>query len=294
MNLSRARALTLIAAAPLVASCGDGDSVKVGSKNFTEELILGELYAQSLETVGLRVTRKLNLGATEIAMAAMQRGEIDLYPEYTGTALLTVLHLPPDSDPKRSYLTVKNAYAKQYDMVWLDPAPMNDSQALATTQAVAGRYALGRLSDLAAKANELRLGTLPDFLRRPDGLPGLQKRYGGFHFKQIRTLDNGLKYQALEHDDVDVVVAFTTDAEIKANNLVVLEDDKHLFPSYAVAPVVRKATLDAKPSLAGPLNKLSPLLTNEVMQNLNLQVDGTLKREPADVARDFLKQNGLA
>src|SRR5665213_3762610 len=138
MQLTRARALSLIAAAPLVVSCRRGDAVKVGSKNFTEELILGALYAQSLEHAGLHVARKLNLGTTDIAMAALKRGEIDLYPEYTGTALLTVLHLPPVSDPKRSYQTVKSAYAKQYDLVWLDPAPMNDTQALATTQAVAG------------------------------------------------------------------------------------------------------------------------------------------------------------
>ena len=294
MQLTRARALAFIAAAPLAVSCGGGDSIKVGSKNFTEELILGELYAQGLESAGLRVTRKLNLGTTDIAMAALQRGEIDLYPEYTGTALLNVLHLPPDSDPKRSYRTVKDGYAKRFGLVWLAAAPMNDTQALATTREVAGRYALGRLSDLAAKANELRLGAVPEFLTRADGLPGLQKRYGGFHFKQTKTVDNGLKYQALEHGDVDVIIAFSTEGQLKADSLVVLEDDKHLFPSYAVAPVVRKAALDAKPSLAEPLNKLAPLLTNEVMQNLNLQVDGKQKREPADVARDFLKQNGLA
>jgi osmoprotectant transport system substrate-binding protein len=295
MQVSRGRALSLIAAVPFVASCGGGgDAVKVGSKNFTEELILGELYAQSLEHAGLHVTRKLNLGTTDIAMAALKRGEIDLYPEYTGTALLNVLHLPPQSDPKLAYRTVKDAYAKQFGLVWLDPAPMNDTQALATTRAIAGRYALGKLSDLAPKAAELRLGAVPEFLTRADGLPGLQKRYGGFRFKQVKIVDNGLKYQALEHGDVDVIIAFSTEGQLKADSLVVLEDDKHLFPSYAVAPVVRKATLDAKPALAEPLNKLAPLLTNDVMQNLNLQVDGPLKREPADVARDFLKQNGLA
>jgi osmoprotectant transport system substrate-binding protein len=294
MQLTRARALALFAAAPLAVSCGGGDAVKVGSKNFTEELILGELYAQSLEHAGLHVTRKLNLGTTDIAMAALNRGEIDLYPEYTGTALLNVLHLPPESDPKRSYSTVKSAYESKFGLVWLDAAPMNDTQALATTQAVAGRYALGRLSDLGSKSGELRLGAVPEFLTRADGLPGLQKRYGGFRFKQIKTVDNGLKYQALEHGDVDVVIAFSTEGQIKADNLVVLEDDKHFFPSYAVAPVVRKAALDAHAAIAKPLNALSPLLTNDVMQNLNLQVDGSQKREPADVARDFLKQHGLA
>ncbi|HEY0394611.1 MAG TPA: glycine betaine ABC transporter substrate-binding protein [Candidatus Elarobacter sp.] len=293
MLLTRARALALFAAAPLAASCGGGDALKAGSKNFTEELILGELYAQSLEHAGFAVTRKLNLGTTDIAMAALKRGEIDLYPEYTGTALLNVLHLPPESDPKRAYAAVKRAYTQQFGLVWLDPAPMNDTQALALTQAVAGRYALGRLSDLAAKANELRLGAVPEFLTRADGLPGLRKRYGGFTFKQTKIVDNGLKYQALEHGDVDVIIAFSTEGQLKADGLVVLEDDKHLFPSYAVAPVVRKTVLDAKPKLAEPLNTLAPLLTNDAMQNLNLQVDGPQKREPADVARDFLKQNGL-
>jgi osmoprotectant transport system substrate-binding protein len=293
MQLSRARALALLAAAPLVASCGGGDNLKVGSKNFTEELILGELYAQALEHAGLAVTRKLNLGTTDIAMAALKRGEIDLYPEYTGTALLNVLHLPPDGDAKRTYATVKAAYAKQFGLVWLDAAPMNDTQALATTRAVAGRYAISQLSDLAPKANELRLGAVPEFLTRADGLPGLQKKYGGFTFKATKIVDNGLKYQALEHGDVDVIIAFSTEGQLKANGLVVLEDNKHLFPPYHVAPVVRKAAVDAKPALAKPLNALAPLLTDDVMQNLNLQVEGPQKREPADVARDFLKQNGL-
>jgi osmoprotectant transport system substrate-binding protein len=293
--LTRARALTLFAAAPLAGACGgSGDALKIGSKNFTEELILGELYAQSLEHAGLTVVRKLNLGTTDIAMAALKRAEIDLYPEYTGTALLDVLKLPLIGDPKHLYDTVKAAYAKQFGLLWLDPAPMNDTQALATTREVAGKYLLGKLSDLALKANQLRLGAVSEFLTRADGLPGLQKRYGGFHFKQTRIIANGLKYQALEHGDVDVIIAFSTEGQLKADNLVVLEDDKHLFPTYQVAPVVRKAALDAKPALAAPLNKLAPLLTNDMMQNLNLQVDGPQKREPADVARDFLKQNGLA
>ena len=235
--LSRARVIALLATAPLAASCGrgSGDTVTVGSKNFTEELILGELYAQSLEHAGLAVTRKLNLGTTDIAMAALERGEIDLYPEYTGTALLNVLKLPPDGDAKRVYRNVKAAYEKQFGLVWLAPAPMNDTQALATTQAIAGREAISKLSDLAPKAGELRLGAVPEFLKRADGLPGLQKRYGGFRFKQVKIVDNGLKYQALDHGDVDVILAFTTEGDLKANNLVVLEDDKHLFPPDQVA-----------------------------------------------------------
>lgn len=290
--LTRSRALTLLTAVPLVASCGLNSGTKVGSKNFTEELILGELYAQALEHAGLRVIRRLDLGTTDIAMAALRRGEIDVYPEYTGTALLNVLHLPADSDPARAYRTVKAAYAR-FDLTWLAPAPMNDTQALATTQAVAGRYALGTLSDLAPKAAELRLGTVPEFLSRSDGLPGLRKRYGGYAFKAVKVVDNGLKYRALEHGDVDVVVAFSTEGQLKSDNLVVLEDNKHVFPAYQVAPVVRNDALSANPSIAPALDKIAPLLTTDVMQNLNLQVDGDQKREPADVAHDFLQQNGL-
>ncbi len=294
MQLTRARALALLASAPLAVSCGGGNALKVGSKNFTEELILGELYAQTLEHGNIAVTRKLNLGTTDIAMAALKRTEIDLYPEYTGTALLNVLHLPPESDPKHAYETVRGAYAKEFGLTWLAPSPFDDTQALATTQAVAGRYAIGKLTDLAAKANELRLGAVPEFLTRADGLPGLRKRYGGFAFKQTKIIDNGLKYQALEHGDVDVVIAFSTEGQLKADSLVVMEDDRHFFPAYNVAPVVRKAALDAQPAIATLLDKLAPLLTNDVMQNMNLQVDGPQKREPADVARDFLKSNGLA
>jgi len=292
-TITRASALTLFGAAAFAAGCGKRDAVTVGSKNFTEELIIGELYAQVLEKAGIAVTRKLSLGTTDIAMAALGRGEIDLYPEYTGTALLNVLHAPPIGDAKRAYAVVKAAYAKRFQLTWLEPAPMNDTQALATTQAIAGRWALGRLSDLAPKAGEFRLGAVPEFLTRADGLPGLRKAYGGFAFKQVKIVDNGLKYRALEHGDVDVIIAFSTEGELKADNLVVLEDDKHLFPSYAVAPVVRNAALAAKPAIAPALNKLAPLLTNDTMQNLNLQVDGPEKREPADVARGFLASNGL-
>ncbi|HTJ28654.1 MAG TPA: glycine betaine ABC transporter substrate-binding protein [Candidatus Limnocylindria bacterium] len=291
---SRARMLALLAAAPL-AACGRrlGTTVRVGSKNFTEELILGELYAQMLESHGVPVTRRLDLSGTNIAMAALQRNEIDLYPEYTGTALLDQLHLPADSDAARVYRTVKDAYAAQYDLRWLAPAPMNDSQALAATHATAQRYGMRTLSDVATNAPQLVLGAVPEFLKRDDGLPGLRKRYGGFAFKSVKLIDFGLKYQALAHGDVDVVVAFTTDGMIKALDLVVFDDDKHLFPAYQVAPVVRAATLAAHPQIATQLDRLSPLLTDEVMRDLNLQVDGPQKREPEDVAHDFLQEHHL-
>jgi osmoprotectant transport system substrate-binding protein len=289
-TISRGRALGLLAATSLLPACGSGTraDLAAGSKDFTEELILGELYAQTLEKRGLTVARKLNLGGTQVAMEALQRGDIDLYPEYTGTALVTELKLPPTSNSKKAYETVKAAYAQRYDLVWLEPAPENNTQALATTQAVAAKYGLRNLSQLSVAAPQLRLGSIPEFTKREDGLPGLQRAYGGFRFKDVKLFDIGLKYTALLAGDVDIVVAFGTDGQIAADNLVVFVDDKHFWPVYNVAPVVRKATLDKFPAVAPALNELQPLLTDTVMRGLNEQVDGE-KREPADVAQAFLK-----
>jgi osmoprotectant transport system substrate-binding protein len=291
--LTRARAIALLASATAVPACSrsggnGGGNVALGSKNFTEQLVLGEMYAQILEGKGITVTRKLNLGGTQIAMASLQRGDIDLYPEYTGTALITVLHEKPSGDGAAIYRRVKSAYEREYQLTWLAPAPMNDTQALATTQDVARRYHLRTLSDLSVAAQQLRLGAIPEFTKRDDGLPGLQRAYGGFRFKEIRLFDIGLKYKALETGNVDVVVAFGTDGQIEADHLVVFVDDKRFWPTYQVAPVVRDDTLAKHPEIATSLNALSPLLTDTTMRRLNYQVDGQ-KREPADVARDFLR-----
>jgi osmoprotectant transport system substrate-binding protein len=291
---TRARALGLLAAGLTLPACSTHrDAVAVGSKNFTEALLLGELYAQLIEGNGHPVRRRLDLGGTDIAMAALRRGEIDLYPEYTGTALLVVLKAQPRGDAVAQFEFIKNSYERLYACTWLDPAPMNNTQALATTRALAARYGLRTLSDVAAKAPQLRLGAVPEFVKRSDGLPGLQRAYGGFDFKQIRLVDFGLKYQALLDGDVDIVVAFGTDGAIGADDLVVMHDDKHLFPPYQVAPVVRLDALKARPELADILNRAAPLLTDATMRTLNNQIDGQQKREPADVARDFIKAHGL-
>ncbi len=269
------------------------DSVAIGAKNFTEELVLGELYAQVLEAHGFSVTRKLNLGGTQVAMEALRRGDIDLYPEYTGTALLSVLHEDPIHDPAALYHNVKTAYLERYGLTWLEPAPFDDTQALATTRAVSQTYDLRTLSQLAAAAPRLRLGAIPEFTTRPDGLPGLQKAYGGFAFKDVKLFDIGLKYTALESGQVDVVVAFGTDGQIEHDRLVLLTDDRHFWPSYQVSPVVRNDTLAAMPMLATQLNRLAPRLTDAVMRRLNGQVDRE-KMDPADAARDFLRAQRLA
>lgn len=291
---TRAQALGLLAAGLALPACGaQHDAVAIGSKNFTEALLLGELYAQLIEDNGHPARRRLDLGGTDIAMAALRRGEIDLYPEYTGTALIVVLKAQPHGSAVQQFAFIKSEYERLYQCTWLDPAPMNNTQALATTRALAAKFGLRTLSDVAVKAPQLRLGAVPEFAKRSDGLPGLQHAYGGFNFKQTRLVDFGLKYKALLDGDVDIVVAFGTDGAIVADDLVVMDDDKHFFPPYQVAPVIRLDALKARPELAAILNKAAPLLTDTTMRTLNNQIDGPLKREPADVARDFIKAHGL-
>ncbi len=288
--------LALLTTGILIA-CGSGGNnpqaaIKVGSKDFTEQFIVGEMYALALEQAGFKVERKPNLGGTPVAQAALENDEIDLYPEYTGTGLLTVLKLPALSNPQEVLQAVSKGYKQKYNLTWLDPSPMNNTQALAMTEAGATKFGIRTISQMAAKANQLTLIGPPEFEVREDGLPGIKAKYGNFDLKEYKSVDAGLRYKGLVDGEADVAVAFGTDGEIGAFKLVVLEDDKQLFPPYQVAPVVRQETLDANPNLAAALNALAPKLTTEVMQRLNYEVSGK-QREPVDVAREFLTQQGV-
>jgi osmoprotectant transport system substrate-binding protein len=282
---------TAFMAVACAGDTGGDDVIRVGSKDFTEQLILGEIYALALEDAGYSVERKLNLGGTPVAQAALESGEIDLYPEYTGTGLLTVLKEPVNSDPEAVYETVSTQYKDQFDLVWLEPAPMNNTQALAMTQEKSRELGITTISDFAAQANNLVLIGPPEFEVREDGLPGLQAAYGDFQLESYKAVDSGLRYRGLIDGEADVAVAFGTDGEISAFDLVILEDDQQLFPPYQVAPVVRQELLAANPEVADILNDLSPVITDEVMQGLNYQVTGE-EREPEDVAQDFLVEYG--
>ncbi|MBF2089621.1 MAG: quaternary ammonium transporter [Synechococcales cyanobacterium K44_A2020_017] len=300
----RSLLLTCLAAvaAVLVIACntttsqspadGAPATIRVGSKDFTEQFILGEMYALALENADIQVERKLNLGGTPVAQAALTSGEIDLYPEYTGTGLLTVLKLPSSSDRQAVYDTVVTEYESQFELTWLDPSPMNNTQALAMTRAKAEELNITTISDMAAQASDLVLIGPPEFEVREDGLPGIQAAYGDFTLKEYKAVDSGLRYKGLVDGEADVVVAFGTDGEISAFDLVLLEDDQELFPPYQVAPVVRQDVLEANPAIADALNAIAPLLTDEVMQALNYEVSGN-QREPSDVARDFLVSQGI-
>ncbi len=287
-------AILISACTPSGSSISNTGTIKIGSKDFTEQFIVAEIYAQALENGGFTVERKLNLGGTPIAQAAIVNGDIDLYPEYTSTGLLTVLKMNPIQNPDDIFQAVKKGYEEQFKLTWLQPSPFNDTQALAMTKAVSDQYGIKTYSELSKQAPNLILGGPAEFIEREDGIKGLQNAYGGFEFKEIKQLGTGsLRYQALLDGEVDVVVAFGTDGAIGGNDLVLLQDDKVFYPIYNVAPVIRQDTLQKYPQIAEILNKVAPLLTDSVMSDLNWQVDGPDKKEPAAVAKAFLQENGL-
>lgn len=284
--------------------------VRIGSKDFTEQLILGEMYALLLENAGIATETQLNLGGTQVAHEALLAGEIDLYPEYTGTGLTVVLGMPIDAVAQatpvegmpddaeantidqRVYDIVSEEYLEQFDLVWLDESAFNNTQALAVKRAFAEEQGISTISELAEIAGDLTIVAPSDFVERPDGLQGLQEFYG-MEFGDVLSVAPGIRYQALEEDQAQVVLAFGTDGQVAGLDLVLLEDDKGLWPPYHVAPVVRNATLTANPGIADALNPVAPLLTDQVMSALNWQVDGPEKLEPIDVARAFLEEQGL-
>ncbi|HVA27884.1 MAG TPA: glycine betaine ABC transporter substrate-binding protein [Candidatus Baltobacteraceae bacterium] len=287
MNVTRGRAIALAASTLALPSCASSSNLRVGSKNFTESIVIAEIYAQALEAAGFRVERRFNLGSTQIVLAAMARGEVDLYPEYTGTALIDVLRHAPVRNARAAYDIVRTAFARTYGIDWLDPSPMNDSQGLATTAAIAKRYGLRTLTDLARVSSQLRLATIPEFVTRPDGLPGLARTYG-MSFAAVKTYDIALKYQALLAGSADVATAFTTDGAIAAHHLVVLADDRHLWPPYNVAPLVRHARLVQSPHIATALDAVSPHITDAAAQSMNASVEND-QAEPSAVAAAFLR-----
>jgi osmoprotectant transport system substrate-binding protein len=270
----------------------NNNAIRIGSKDFTEQLILGELYAQVLEDRGYTVERKLNLGGTPVAHQSLKQGEIDLYPEYTGTALLTVLKRPSNTDPQTVYDTVAQAYRSEFNLTWLQPSAMNNTQAVVTTQEKAQQANLETLEDLAQQANQLVMIGPPEFQAREDGLPGLKQAYGDFQLQDYKAVDPGLRYTGLINQEADVAVGFTTDGEIRALDLVILADPQNVFPPAQVAPVIRQEVLIANPDIAESLNTVTTQITNETMQRLNYQVSGK-NREPAEVAQEFLQETGL-
>jgi osmoprotectant transport system substrate-binding protein len=279
-----------IALLALATGAAFAQTVKVGSKNFTEQFILAEIYAQALEAAGIKVERKVNLGGTLIAHKALEEKEIDFYPEYTGTILVAVLKQEAMTDRKAVYDKVKSDYAAK-GLVVLNETPFQNTYNMVVRPDTAEKYKLETLSDLAKVSKDLKLGAGPEFRDRKDGLPGLKAKYG-MEFKEDLQLAIGLRYQALKNDQIQVVNGYSTDGMISAMKLKRLKDDKGLWPPYYVVPVVRKEVLDANPKIAEVLNRTSAMLDESSMAEMNYKVDGE-KMEPKDVARDFLKAKGV-
>jgi osmoprotectant transport system substrate-binding protein len=268
-------------------------TIKVGSKNFTEQFIVAELYAASLEAAGFKVERKINLGATLIAHEAIKAGAIDVYPEYTGTGLVAVMKIEasPEKDPQKVYQRVKMFYETNFNLTWLTPSRVDNGNAIVVRPETASQYGLKTLSDLGRAAGKLTLGGGSEFFDRYDGVPGLKAVYG-VQFADARQFAAlRLRYEALANKQVDVTNGFATDWQIPTGKFVALEDDKRLFPPYFLAPVVRMDIARNKEAVAA-LDRVSALLDNPTMQELNRQVEVD-KKEPKRVAAEFLKARGV-
>lgn len=274
------------------ASSSFADAVRIGSKNFTEQFVVAEIYAQALEKAGIEVERRLNLGATLIAHGALVNNEIDLYPEYTGTALAAVVKGELSGTADKIYAEVKDHYEKSLSLTLLDPTKINNGYAIIMLPETAQKHNLKTLSDLGPASKDLTFGAEGTFGERKDGLPGLERVYG-IKFKEfVKFAKLGIRYSALTSQQIDVSFGFTTDWQIADSKLAVLDDDKALFPPYYLVPVVRQDALAKNPKIAEVLNKVSPLLNNENMRDLNAAVERD-RKEPAEVAGEFLKANGF-
>jgi glycine betaine/choline ABC-type transport system substrate-binding protein len=268
-------------------SCGGHDgAIVVGSKNFTEQLLLGEIAAQQIERkVHVRVERKLNLGGTLLAHEALVHGDIDLYPEYTGTGASVVLKKNIEGDAAHTYMQVKDAYRERWGLIWLPPLGFNDTFAMVVRKQDAERLKTAELS--AAGSRKWRLGVGYEFLTRPDGLRKLDQVYALQWDGTPRSMDLGLLYQALEQRKVDMAAGNSTDAQLASAKFVALRDDRKVFPPYNACFVVRRNLIQQRPEVGWALSMLANRISDETMRELNRRVEAD--RQPVEkVAREFL------
>jgi glycine betaine/choline ABC-type transport system substrate-binding protein len=266
-------------------------NITIGSKAFTEGIVLAEIMAVVIEKrTGLTVVRRTNLGGTHICFQALRAGEIDLYPEYTGTGLMAILEQPVVNDERRALRIVREAFDKRYRMVWLDPLGFNNTYALAMTEKKARELGIQRISDLAHHP-ELRAGFTSEFMARKDGYPGLKQLYGFSFTAEPGSMEAGLMYSAVAEAKVDVVSAYSTDGRITKFKLVLLDDDKHFFPPYQAAALIRRQALDRHPELETALSPLAGKLDDEQMRNINARIDlggEKLESVAAEIAQQLL------
>jgi osmoprotectant transport system substrate-binding protein len=266
----------------------------IGSKNFTEQQVLGEIYAQGLRAAGYSVSKDLNLGDEKKALAALKRGDISAYPEYTGTALSSFFGMTGESvpkDPQAAYQEAKKDFAAE-GLTAFPPTPFTSSNEVAVTVDTAERLHLKNISDLAGKADKVVLYGSPECRERLDCLLGLEQIYG-LHFKKFVPVPIGQRHAVLSSGRADVSIVFTTDPQIQREKEVLLEDDKGMFPPYNSTLVMKRATAEAAgPNLPRALELIQQQLTDENMQELNARVDLD-RKTPATVAKEYLTETGL-
>lgn len=272
------------------SSSKSAGTITVGSKNFTENIILAYMMADLIEAkTNVKVIRKVNLGGSNVAWKALKSNDIQLYPDYTGTIVANYYQKKP-GNAEQTLSDAKQLVQKD-NLQLLKPFGFNNTYTLAVTQDTAKKYNLNSFSDLAKVSNQLILGCEFEFLDRPDGLPGLKKVYG-FNFKKAKGMDHGIMYRAVANGEVDVIDSYSTDGQLKVKNLKILKDDKNFFPPYDAVPVIRQDTLKKYPKIQDALNQLSGKINAQTMQSLNAKVDSQgLKAE--DVAHQFLVNQGL-
>jgi osmoprotectant transport system substrate-binding protein len=270
-----------------------GETIVVGSKNFTEQIVLAELFAQQIEAHStLHVERRVNLGGTLICHQALVAGKIDLYPEYTGTALTAVLNEPPQIDPSAVFRRVQDQYRARFGVEAMPPLGFNNTFAMVVRGDDAAKLHLHTISDISALAPKWRAGFGYEFMERPDGYRGWVAAYG-LHFSgEPHILDLGLLYRALADRQVDLVAGNSTDGLIAALGMVALEDDRRYFPPYEAVPLVRRDTLDKHPEAGAALAQLTGKISEDEMRRMNYAVDGE-HRDPAEVVREFRKAKNL-
>lgn len=272
---------------------GEKKSVVIGTKDFSENIILGEMFAQLIEAnTDIEVNRKLNMGGTFVCFEAIKNGDIDIYPEYTGTGLTAQLKMDVITDADEAYQVVADEFDKQFNIKWLSPLGLNNTYTLAVTQEVAEEYGVETFSDLAGVSENLIFGAEHEFFNRQDGFEGLVEAYDMKFAGEPKKMQVALKYQAIGNGDMDVTDAFATDGQIIQYNLKILEDDKGFFPPYYVAPIVKNETLEQFPELEEVLNMLAGLVDDATMTELNYRVDVEGESVEA-VAADFLTEAGL-
>ena len=285
-RFSRLLCLALIVGS--LASCSKGDRIVVGSKNFSEQVILGEMLAQQIERkTHLTVDRRLNLGGTLVCHDALAAGQIDTYVEYTGTGLTAILKQPPVNDSKLAYQRVKDGYESRFGIEWTEPLGFNNTFAIIIRKSDADRFNVKTISAAAPYTANWVAGFGYEFIEREDGYPGLVKLYSLRFPASPRVMDLGLTYKAVVDHQVDFIAGNSTDGLISALGLVVLDDDKHYFPPYDAAPLVRDAVVSKHPEVREALRALGGKISEDQMRRMNYAVDGEHK-DVKQVVKEFL------